>query len=187
MRSRVAVVIVAVLAAGCLRSPAPRDPVPRFTLTNQAGTVVRTEDLRGRLTVVSFIFTGCSDVCPLVMAHVARAQATVRDEALESTVRFVSITLDPGTDTPDVLQRYAARFGADTRTWDFLTGDSAEIGQVARAMGVTIVNDHGRLGHEGPVVLIDAHGEIARRYTDATHLAARIVDDVRQLAPTVTR
>jgi protein SCO1/2 len=170
------------LLAGCT-GRAALQPLPSFALTNQTGRVIRSEELRGRAVVISFIFTRCYEVCPLVTAQLARAQAEVRSAEMSSTVRFVSISVDPGFDTPDVLQRYAARVGADTATWDFLTGHPDEIGRVVREMGVFTANDRGRLGHGTVVLFVSPRGEIVRRYTDVEDLAAQILDEVRRPWP----
>src|ERR1700694_4452396 len=90
------------LLVGCTGRAAPQ-PLPSFALTNQAGRVIRAEELRGRAVVISFIFTRCSEVCPLITAQLARAQAEMRSAGMSSTVRFISISVDPGIDTPDVL------------------------------------------------------------------------------------
>jgi protein SCO1 len=184
MRPFAAVAAAIVLAASGFACATPHEPLPPFALTNQSGRLVRAEDLGGRLAIVSFIFTGCDDVCPLVTSRLVQAQAEARAEGLASAVRFISITLDPGRDTPDVLQRYAARFGADTTTWDFLTGNREEIGRVARATGIITENDRGRLGHEGPVLVVNARGDIVRRHTDSARLAVRILDDIRHYQQT---
>jgi protein SCO1/2 len=170
------------LLVGCSANSASQ-PMPSFALTNQTGRLIRSEDLRGRAVIISFIFTSCHDVCPLVTAQLARAQAEARSAGLSSAVRFVSITVDPGIDTPDVLQRYATSFGADPATWDFLTGPPDEIARVVREMGVFVTSDRGRLGHGTIVLFVTPRGEIVRRYTDVEHLAAQILDEVRRLRP----
>lgn len=168
------------LLVGCWANSTSQ-PLPSFALTNQTGQLIRSQELRGRAVVISFIFTSCHDVCPLVTAQLARAQAEARSAGLSSTVRFVSITVDPGIDTPDVLQRYATSFGADPATWDFLSGPPDEIARVVRAMGVFVTSDRGRLGHGTVVLFVTPRGEIVRRYTDVEHLAAQILDEVRRL------
>jgi protein SCO1/2 len=175
----VAVASIALLV-GCWANSASQ-PMPSFTLINQTGRVIRSEELRGRAVVISFIFTSCHDVCPLVTAQLAQAQAEARSAGLSSAVRFVSITVDPGIDTPDVLQRYATTFGADPATWDFLTGPPDEITRVVREMGVFVTSDRGPLGHGTVVLFVTPRGEIVRRYTDVEHLAAQIFDEVRHL------
>jgi protein SCO1 len=172
------VVAMTALSAACLIGPEPQ-ALPSFALTNQSGAVIRAEQLHGRVAIISFMFTGCSEACPLVMSQLARAQADVLAAGLGSRVRFTTITLDPVTDTPAVLRRYAASFGVDTNGWDFLTGDPAEVGRVVRAMGMTTVRADGRLGHDSLVVFVNTRGDIVRRYTETTRLAARIVSDIK--------
>jgi protein SCO1 len=179
-----AVLAVIVLAAGCIAGP---QTLPRFALTNQSGEVVRAEHLNGRIVVVSFMFTSCYEACPLVIHQLARVQTELAAAGgLGSTVRFISITLDPVTDTPEALRGYAAKLGADSHTWDFLTGDLDEVRRVSHAMGVSVMRESGRIGHDTPVLLVDAHGRIVRRYTDPNRLAARLVADLRHLRPGTT-
>ena len=95
-----------------------------FSLTDTAGQRVTRQDFAGRILVVSFAFTSCSLSCLAVndrMAELQRALAGVEDVCL------VSLTVDPRTDTPATLGRFAARYGADPRRWRFLTGEKAEV------------------------------------------------------------
>jgi len=165
-----------VLLAGCGRA-APQ-PLPSFTLNNQSGRTIRAEELRGRAAVISFIFATCYDVCPVVTAELVQAQAKVRSAGMSSIVRFISITVDPEIDTPAVLQRYATRFGADTATWDFLTGHPDEVRRVVRAMGLVIADDRGRPGHGILVLFVNSRGEVVHRYTDVEHLSTHILDQL---------
>jgi len=98
--------------------------VPAFSLTDQAGRTVTDRDLRGDVWVASFIFTRCPSACPMLTAKFKALQGELG--ALPH-VRYVSITVDPEHDTPQVLAAYAARFAADTSHWSFLTGPLAEI------------------------------------------------------------
>lgn len=98
--------------------------VPAFALTDQAGRSVSDRDLRGIPWVANFIFTRCPSACPMLTAKFKALQGELR--AL-SDVRYVSISVDPEHDTPEVLAAYAKRFGADTQRWWFLTGPLSEI------------------------------------------------------------
>lgn len=169
------------LLAGCSPGGASQ-PLPTFALTNQSGHAVRAADLRGRGAIISFLFTNCHDTCPVVTARLAQAQAEVRAAGLSSNVRFISITVDPTTDTPDVLRRYAERFRADTTNWDFLTGEPGEVGQVVRAMKVFTANDRG-LGHSDLMLFVNARGEVEKRSTGVDVQPAYILDWVRRLPP----
>jgi protein SCO1/2 len=167
------------LLAGCSIGGAP-PTVPSFALTNQSGRVIRAEELRGRAVVISFFFTSCHDVCPLLTTQLARAQGEVCAAGLDGRVRFVSITVDPTADTPEVLQRYAAGFGADPANWDFLTGQPEEVGRVVREMGVFTEGDR-RPGHTDLVLFVNPRGEVIRRSTGGVLGPSQVLDRVRRL------
>lgn len=113
----------------CVDGAPPIEPlpvlgeVPAFALTDVTGATITTESLRGAVWVANFIFTSCPEVCPLLSAHMADVQTRyAAPHPSSGGVRFVSFSVDPGTDTPPVLAAYSARFGADPARWSFLTG-----------------------------------------------------------------
>ena len=91
-----------------------------FSLTDENGRTVTRAELDGKILVVSFLFTGCSLTCAEVTKRMAEIQNLT---AHEPDVKFVSLTVDPRSDTPPVLAKWGERFGADTNRWQFLTGD----------------------------------------------------------------
>ena len=166
------------LLSACSRGRA--EMMPAFALVDQAGAVVKSESLRGRVLVVSFVFTTCVEACPLITAQLARTQSRVRDEKLDGRVRFVSITLDPVTDRPEVLRRYADTYDIDLATWHFLTGASDDVGRVVRAFGLNAVA-RDRIVHGSLVVLVDGKGRIAERRTDLELDSDRLLASLRKL------
>jgi cytochrome oxidase Cu insertion factor (SCO1/SenC/PrrC family) len=98
--------------------------LPDFTLIERDRRKVTRSDLLGTLWVANFIYTQCTDTCPLQSARMAVLQ---RDFVGERGLRFLSITVDPTRDTPAVLAKYAARYEADRSQWWFLTGDKQAI------------------------------------------------------------
>ncbi len=98
--------------------------LPQFSLTERNGRQVTLADLRGKVWIANFIYTHCTDTCPLQSARIARLQAELAGEA---DLRLVSITVDPESDTPKILTEYATRFGADPDRWLFLTGGKKTI------------------------------------------------------------
>lgn len=132
-----------------------------FTLTDQTGAAFSTSSLRGKIYVIDFMFTSCTNVCPVMSGAMAQLH---REFAQENRVAFVSVSVDPTTDTPAVLDRYAKRFDADPARWHFLTGEDAAIQSIAK--------DRFKLGHaDKPVnhatnfVLVDGAGKIRGYYT----------------------
>jgi protein SCO1/2 len=113
---------------------APRPPqvyfeVPRFSLIDQDRRRITREELLGKIWIANFMFTSCRTTCPQQTATMARLQADLQGEP---DIRFVSITVDPDHDTPEVLARYAVRFDADSRRWHFLTGEEKAIYTLAQ-------------------------------------------------------
>ncbi len=101
--------------------------VPEFTLVDQTQTTVTRQTLAGQTWIADFMFTSCPDICPTLSARMSSVAA--KYEEVE-TLKFLSFSVDPGTDTPAKLADYGARFGAKHPTWRFLTGDTAEMRRV---------------------------------------------------------
>ncbi len=98
-------------------------PVPETTLVDETGRTVNLGALKGSVTVYDFIFTSCTGTCPIMTNNMRALTVKVEKEA---PVRFVSISIDPARDTPQVLASYAKRVRNDDR-WTFLTGDRQTI------------------------------------------------------------
>jgi protein SCO1/2 len=114
------------------RRPAAAPPVlgqvADFTLTNQEGRAVTLADLRGHVWVGDIIFTQCAGPCPVMTRGMKLLQDALPKE---SSAMLVTLTTDPGFDTPPVLKTYGERFGADFARWTFLTGAKQEIASLA--------------------------------------------------------
>ncbi len=110
-------------------------PAPPFTLTSQDGKPVSLGDFLGKAVAVTFIFASCADTCPMLTDKMARVQDRLGD-AFGKSIAFVSITVDPERDTPEVLKQYAEAFGADPAGWYFLTGSPEAIGDVLSRYGI---------------------------------------------------
>jgi cytochrome oxidase Cu insertion factor (SCO1/SenC/PrrC family) len=104
-------------------------------LVDQDGREVRfyTDVLKDRTVVVSFIYTSCMDVCPLLMANLTKVKTLLGDK-MGRKVHFVSISVDPVDDTPEELKKYAERWEAGPG-WTFLTGRKDRIDWVIYKLG----------------------------------------------------
>jgi cytochrome oxidase Cu insertion factor (SCO1/SenC/PrrC family) len=109
-------------------TPPPFGQVADFALTNQGGRTVTLADLRGHVWVADIIFTRCAGPCPRMTRQMKLLQDTL---PAESSTKLVTLTTDPGFDTPEVLKAYAARFEANPDRWMFLTGTKKEIAALA--------------------------------------------------------
>ena len=104
-------------------------------LLDQDGREVRfyTDALRGKIVLISFIYTSCTDICPILMSHLSDVQNSLGDR-FGKDVFFVSISVDPEDDTPEELKEYAERY--ETKPgWTFLTGPKKDVDAVIRRFG----------------------------------------------------
>ncbi|WP_042457549.1 SCO family protein [Neobacillus dielmonensis] len=142
-------------------------PVKDFTATTHENKSLGLKDLKGKIWIADFIFTSCADVCPPMTANMANLQKKVKDEGLDN-VEFVSFSVDPSVDTPEVLTRYAGQFQADLNHWTFLTGYSQEfIESYARETFKTIVKkpeEGNQVIHQTFVYLVSQDGKIKKSY-----------------------
>ncbi|MDE0184650.1 MAG: SCO family protein [Candidatus Poribacteria bacterium] len=153
--------------------------VPDFSLIDQRGALVTPSDLRGKIWVVDFIFTRCVAACPLMTDKMKKLQ----EEFAESGVYFVSVSVDPEYDTPDVLFQYANRFGVDGNTWLFLTGEKENIYHLTQdGFGLAIGQQESEVLHSARFVLVDHRGQI-RGYYDSNEDEAlqKLRRDIPQL------
>jgi protein SCO1/2 len=147
-------------------------------LVDQDGRAVRIRSLlqSGKPVVVSFIFTTCTTVCPMLSSIVSRVQEKLGDR-LGAEVLLVSVTVDPGRDTPARLKAYATRHHARPG-WTWLTGGRGQVEQVLRGMGAYTPNfaDH------PPMVLVgDGAGGWTRLNGFPSQVA--IVAQVDEMSP----
>ena len=140
------------------RPPEDEAWLSRFTLTERSGKEVSSEMLLGTPYVVSFFYSTCPSICVRQNQKVKELQ----DEFEGQDVRFVAISVDPETDTPEQLREYAARFGADPQQWLFMTGEMAYISRVGAEVFRLPVD---KQFHSERFVLVDAKGQIEGVYS----------------------
>jgi protein SCO1/2 len=154
---------------------------PDFTLVSQDNVRVSLRDFRGKVVAVSFIYTYCTDVCPMLTAHMASVQEKL-GSAFGPQIAFVSITVDPERDTPDVLKEYAQNFGADLKGWSFLTGDPAMVNEVGRKYGVIAKKAaNGDVDHTLLTSLVDPNGILRVQYLGVRFDLEEFRDDLVSL------
>lgn len=143
-------------------------------LTNQYGHSVNLKQdlVSGRIVVISFMYTQCTTVCPVVSAIMAKVQGQLGDRAGDA-VSLISITIDPVRDTPERLREYAAMHRAGPG-WSWLTGSVPAITATLKSLRSWSPD----IESHQPVFLVgnDATGEWSRFYgfTDPEVIVARV-------------
>ena len=90
--------------------------------------------LKGRVVLISFIFTNCEFACPMLAQRLKSSRALMA-ESIKDDVWFVSISVDPERDTPEAMKQFANRQGVDESRWIFLTGEKQNLDTIIRKLG----------------------------------------------------
>ena len=160
------------LQEGGLRKPLDvLGEVPSFTLTNQFGQPLSLTNLLGQVWVADVIFTTCPVSCERMTQ---RLHALEKDVPARLPVKFVSITANPGYDSPEVLKKYAGRHEIDQSRWHFLTGIKRDVYDLSvGGLKFAVLDNEDRSNpdnlfvHSTQFVLVDRHGRI-RGYFEGT-------------------
>jgi protein SCO1 len=161
--------------------------VPEWSFTDQDGNTVSSKTTKDKILVVDFFFTTCKSICPIMTTRMAGLQVNLplHDEAYKD-VLFLSHTVDPEHDSPEVLKTYAREHKADTARWKFLTGDAPTIyrqgnmGYLISALEDTL--DPERFVHSPNFVLVDKQRQIRGYYDGTTSTGMKdLVNDIKLL------
>lgn len=107
----------------------PNHHISDFSLTNQEGKIVTQKDFDGKIYVADFFFTTCRSICPIMSTQLERVYDKYKTNP---DVMFISHSVNPVYDTPQILQEYANKHHADVNKWMFVTGDKKQIYELAR-------------------------------------------------------
>jgi protein SCO1/2 len=154
---------------------------PAFNLTTQDGAPLSLSDLRGKVVLITFIYTSCTDTCPLLTGKLASLQAKLGAD-FGSRVQFLSVTVDPERDSPDVMRGHAQLFKADPAGWAFLTGTPDEVASVTGAYGIFVrKRPTGDVDHSFLTSLVDRSGTLRVQYVGTRFDPDELLADLRAL------
>jgi protein SCO1/2 len=160
-------------------------PAPEFKLTDQFGKELCMSELRGKVVLVSFVFTTCNGSCPATTHRMSLVQRELQSRGLfsKSQVHLLSITLDPMRDTPEVLRGYMRLYDAAPDHWSFLSGPKGVVEQTIDAWGMWVrPAPNGQLDHPSRIFLVDTQGQIREIYNLSFMNPDWVVDDIKLLA-----
>ena len=194
MRSKaVGLALLTLLAVGCSKRSAEDVPVlgqlPEFSLVDQNEQAFDRTSMEGNLWVSAFVFTHCRSTCPRITAHMKGLQARLSDLP---SAHFVSVSVDPRNDTPEVIKAYMTKNGLDESNWRFVTGDEESIRHVVvDGFRVGLGDEDSQAAgaeeimHSNSFVLVDDKAQV-RGYYRANNDGIRDLEkDLRALATVV--
>ena len=144
------------------RALARKMVIPDVEILDQNGNALHfySDLIKGKTVAINFIFTNCTTICPPLAATFARVQKEMGDK-VGRDVHFISISVDPVTDTPERFKAWGAKFKAGAG-WTFVTGDKQEIDKLLNALGASVA----RREDHSPTVIVgnDTQGVWTRTY-----------------------
>lgn len=162
-------------ATPTLREKAPKlepgQPVPDFAVTTQEGATLRLSELRGKVVVLTFIYTGCPlpDFCPKMDAKFAQLSGLAGSVATRADkVRLLSISFDPEHDTPQVLAKHGKLKGARPPLWRFAVASHEELRKVAEPLGLMYGPMKDEIVHSLSTAVIGPDGGLVALYAGSS-------------------
>ena len=135
--------------------------IPAFDLIDQDGKQFTLNNLKGNVWLADFIFTTCAGPCPIMTERMSTVQHDLLDI---NKLKFVSFTVNPDYDTPEVLKKYAKRYNADISTWSFVTGKYEKIQELI-ANGFKMGDEEEIVFHSTRFALVDHKGNLRGYYS----------------------
>ena len=135
--------------------------IPSFDLIDQNGESFTLESVKGNVWLADFIFTTCAGPCPIMTERMSTVQHDLIDI---DKLKFVSFTVNPDYDTPEVLKKYAKRYDADISTWSFVTGKYEQIQELI-ANGFKMGDEEEIVFHSTRFALVDHEGNLRGYYS----------------------
>ncbi|HWU87620.1 MAG TPA: SCO family protein [Kofleriaceae bacterium] len=189
-------VIPSIVVPTLMCAPSPPElrnlgDVPAFSLTDERGEPFTEEALRGHPTIVSFVFTRCDTICPVITMKMHLLQEKTADRK-GAAIKLLSISVDPEYDTPPRLLEYATRHEADFTRWRFLTGPKPAVRALVEGPFMNSMLEQGvtasgapAISHSGYLALVDGDLQIRGVY-DSNDIQAleTLMRDARYLART---
>jgi protein SCO1/2 len=146
--------------------------IPNFEFICQEDTTLSSDEMRGKVYVANFFFSSCPTICPAMNYNLKQVQ----DRFLGyDDIYFLSFTVDPEYDTPEVLKKYEEKVGAVNGRWYFLTGQKEALYKTARDFFVNAMEDSTAAGgflHSEYLVIVDWEGRIRSRTDEQGNLKA---------------
>jgi protein SCO1 len=151
------------------------------SLLNREGRPVRLASLRGKPLLVSFIYTGCFQVCPANTRALDEAVGALQDRFGPDAFRVVSIGFNQPADSPQALKAYAAQHSIDRPNWDFLSAPLPVVPALTQEFGFRYAATPAGFDHVLQVTLLDAQGRIVRQVYGERPVTSELADAMQQL------
>ncbi|MGO8767039.1 MAG: SCO family protein, partial [Limisphaerales bacterium] len=164
----------------------PGDPLPDYQLTTTDGNLIHLSDFRGKALAFTFFFTRCPlpDYCPRMNNNFGETRKLLTaDPHAPANWELLSISFDPGFDTPEVLTAYAGAFrGEDTNRWIFASAPTNVLIDAALRFGLIIMRQGDSISHNMRTVVLDSKGDFYKQFNGNTWTPEQLAGAITQAA-----
>ncbi len=155
--------------------------IGQHRLLDREGRSVRLADFRGKPLLVSFIYTGCFQVCPATTKLLQKAVREAQQTLGTNNFRVISIGFNQPADTPQALKSYAAQYGITESNWEFLSPSAASVAELTREFGFSYVPTAAGFDHVLQITVVDADSHIYRQVYGDRFTPDQLTEPLRQL------
>lgn len=152
-----------------------------YAFTDSNGLARRLSDYRGKPLLVNFVYTGCTQACPLTVRFLARAVTQARGILGPDSFAIATIGFNQPFDAPQAMRALAAQHGISDPNWDFLSPESGTIEALAGEFGFTWYATPKGFDHVTQVTVVDAGGRIYRQIYGEDFDIPMLIEPLRQL------
>lgn len=193
IRNLLLLLFILLFTTGCIKEfPFDKDLTKKsYSLINQDSVNINfPENIKGKTTLIAFIYTHCPDICPMTTHNMQLAEEELNKEGIKD-INYVIVSFDPDRDTPEVLKKFAEIRELDLKHWNLLTGKKEIITDLMRRFEVRAIptdssySDDGELSysimHTDRISLIDKKSKLKKFYVGSTANIPQIVNDIKLL------
>ncbi len=157
------------------------DKIPDCALLDSKGKPLLISNFRGRALAITFIFTRCPlpEFCPRLTTHFKEAQREMAKTG-DHNWHLLTLSFDPGHDTPALLALYARTHGTDDSRWSFATGEHDEVTRFGTAFGLEVTTKEGLIDHNLRTVVIDPAGRVQHLFKGSDWTPAELIWEMQK-------
>ncbi|MFO1189545.1 MAG: SCO family protein [Alphaproteobacteria bacterium] len=155
--------------------------LPDLSFTDSAGQRVSLAELRGRPLIISMVYTGCADICPVIIENLYPAVQLAQSTLGKDSFSVITVGFDVANDTPERMRSYARTRGVDLPNWRFLSADAGTVAALSDAIGFEIIPSAGGFGHAAQVTISDAQGRIYRHIYGGSFAPQMVVNPLLEI------
>ncbi len=156
-------------------------PVGDYVLLDRRERPTPLAKYRGKPLLVSFVYTGCFQLCPTTTRNLRKAVENTVNALGPDRFNVVSIGFNQPFDSPQAMQAFASQYGIYLPNWEFLSPAAAIVGELTQNFGFSFVATTAGFDHLNQVTIVDAEGRIFRQVYGETFTAADLAEPLKAL------